>query len=102
MTVPVAELIVSQALSPDDYGAPVAYLRLVAVALVGWYLFAFWVWFKYRAPNQAWVQFLFGGWVLLDRRTFRTEGHSWLAGVRWTFLLVVVPLIAVLFWKWPP
>ena len=91
-------LILQQAASPDP---PQWYLRLLAFGLVGWYLFALWVWLKYRAPDQPWTRFFFGSWVLVDQRTFRVEGRSWLHAVRWMFLVVVLPLIAVLFWRWP-
>jgi hypothetical protein len=94
-------LLTIQAEAPGPEGAPLVFLQLVAAAFVAWYLLALWVWSRYRAVNQPWTRILFGGWVLLDQQAFRSEGLSWLRLVRWTFLLVIIPLALVLLWRWP-
>jgi hypothetical protein len=81
--------------------APIPYLALVAFALAGWYGLTLWVWTRYRAADQAWSAILFGGWVLLNRHAFRAEGLRWLSVVRATFLVIVLPLVVALFWRWP-
>jgi hypothetical protein len=101
MTDLLASLVPAGGEGSSSAGAPIAYLRLVAAAFVVWYALYLWVWSKFRAEDQPWSRILFGGWVLVDSRAFQREGFGWLRVVRWGFLLVVLPLLVVLFWKWP-
>jgi hypothetical protein len=101
----MASLLGAHIISADDAssstGAPLAFLQLVAVTLVAWYGLCLWVWSKHRGEDQPWFRIRFGGWVLLDNRAFQSEGLGWVRVIRYAFLLIVLPLLVVLFWRWP-
>ena len=75
--------------------------EVAGTVLGAWVVFIWFLWLRYRRSDQSPWRILYYGWVLLDRRLFRPDGHQLLLVARITLFGVVLPIIGVFLWLAP-